>query len=154
ANGGDMRNLLAVATVLICLSTLNGFAQTSNATVGGTVADTTGALVPGVTVTAKNTQTGVVTTVLTNESGAYQFASLQPGVYSVTAELSGFRSQTYNQVELGTSQQVRLNFALQVGAVAQTVDVSVAVDSLIATSSSSVGNVLPESRVKDLPLPN
>src|SRR5438034_9648830 len=128
------------------------FAQTSNATVGGTVSDATGALIPGVSVTATNIATGIVTTVLTNEAGAYQFASLQTGTYKVVAELSGFQTQTYNNVTLGISQQVRLNFTLQVGSVAQAVEVTVAADTAIATSSSSIGTVLPEYKIRDLPL--
>src|SRR5437879_92193 len=117
----------------------NGTAQTTNATLGGTVSDATRALIPGVTVTATNTQTGIVTTVVTNETGAYQFASLQTGIYKVTAELPGFQTQTYNDVRLGVSQQVRLNFILQVGTQVQSVEVNVAADTLIATNSSSVG---------------
>src|SRR5205814_1428780 len=61
-------------------------------------------------------------------------------------------TQTYNDVVLGVSQQVRLNFALQVGGQAQSVEVSVAADTLIATTSSSVGTVLPEYKIRDLPL--
>ena len=119
---------------------------------GGTVSDATGALIPGVTITATNTGTGIVTTVISNEAGAYQFASLQTGTYKVSAELPGFQTQTYNEVTLGVSQQVRLNFTLQVGSVAQAVEVTVAADTLIATTSSSVGTVLPEYKVRDLPL--
>src|SRR6266571_4196178 len=117
-----MKNVLvsAVVFLVIVLST-HTFAQTSNATLGGTVSDASGALIPGVTITATNTGTGIVTTVLSNEAGAYQFASLQTGTYKVSAELSGFRTQTYNEVALGVSQQVRLNFTLQVGSVAQSV---------------------------------
>jgi len=66
--------------------------------------------------------------------------------------LPGFQTRTYSDVNLGVSQQVRLNFALQVGSVAQAVEVTVAADTLIATSSSSVGTVLPEYKVRDLPL--
>src|SRR4029453_4083129 len=122
----------------------NAFAQTTNATLGGTVSDASGALIPGVTVTATNTQTGIVTSLVSNESGAYQFASLQTGTYKVTAELPGFQTQTYNQVRLGISQQVRVNFPLQVGGVAQSVEVTVAADTLLATTSSSIGSVVPE----------
>ena len=127
-------------------------AQTINATLGGTVSDASGALIPGVAITATNLSTGIVTTSLTNEAGAYNFASIQSGNYKVSAELTGFQTQTYNNVNLGVSQQVRLNFSLQVGAVAQSVEVNVAADNLIATSSSSVGSVLPDSKIKDLPL--
>lgn len=128
------------------------FAQTTNATLGGTVSDASGALIPGVSVTATNIGTGIITTVLTNEAGAYQFASLQTGTYKVTAELSGFRTQSYNGVTLGVSQQVRLNFSLPVGGVAQSVEVTEAADTLIATSSSSIGSVLADTKVRELPL--
>jgi hypothetical protein len=146
-----MRRLLISA--LVCVALLpRSFAQTTNATLGGTVSDATRALIPGVTITATNTQTGIVTTVVTNETGAYQFASLQTGTYKVTAELPGFQTQAYNDVVLGVGQQVRLNFTLQVGTQAQTVDVNVAADTLIATTSSSVGAVLPDYKLRELPL--
>jgi hypothetical protein len=71
--------------------------------VSGTVTYTMGALIPGVTVSS-TTQTGVVTTVVSNEAGTYNFASLQPGIYRVSAKLPGFHTLTYTNVELGTSQ--------------------------------------------------
>ncbi len=146
-----MKKLLL--SLLLCLFlSIYTFAQTSNATLGGTVSDASGALIPGVSVTATNTATGIVTTVISNEAGAYQFASLQTGTYTASAELPGFQTQTYNGVALGISQQVRLNFTLQVGSVSQAVEVTVAADTLIATTSSSVGSVLPEYKVRDLPL--
>src|SRR5262245_45247408 len=74
-----------------------------------------------------------------------------PAFIKVTAELPGFQTQTYNDVNLGVGQ-VRLNFTLQVSGQAQSVEVSVAADTLIATTSSSVGAVLPEYKVRDLPL--
>src|SRR5881296_3050430 len=148
-----MRKPLVAAVTLIFLGlSVLAFAQTSNATLGGTISDASGALIPGVTITATNTGTGIVTTVVSNEAGAYQFARMQKGTYTVTAELPGFQTQARNGVALGVSQQVRLNFTLQVGSVAQTVEVTVAADTLIATSSSSVGTVLPDYKVRDLPL--
>src|SRR5215471_20875415 len=138
-----MRRTFVIAVLLCCgLLSRVVYAQTTNANLGGTVSDSTGALIPGVSITATNTQTGIVTTVISNEAGAYQFASLQPGSYKVSSELNGFQTQQYNNVALGISQQVRLNFALQVGGVAQSVEVTVAADTLLATSSSSVGTVL------------
>src|SRR5437667_7551273 len=121
-----MKRLFASVMVGIGLFCAHAFAQTINATLGGTVSDPTRALIPGVTVTVTNTQTGIVTTVVTNETGAYQFASLQTGIYKVTAELPGFQTQVYNDVTLGVSQQVRLNFTLQVGTQSQSVEVNVA----------------------------
>ena len=147
-----MTKQVFAVTLLLCLSLINVFAQTTNATLGGTVSDASGALIPGVMVTATNTQTGIVSTTITNETGAYNFPSLQSGQYKVSAELAGFQTQTYNEVSLGVSQQVRLNFTLQVGTQSQTVEVNVAADTLIATTSASVGAVLPEYKVRDLPL--
>src|SRR5262245_39736470 len=126
--------------------------QTTNATLGGTVSDASGALIPGVMITATNTGTGIVTTVLTNESGTYQFASLQTGTYKVNAELTGFKTQVYENVALGISQQVRLNFTLEVGGLTESVDVTVAADTLLATSSSSIGSVLPDAKLRELPM--
>src|SRR5438876_4692045 len=142
------------AAMLCCVLFSSAFAQTTNATLGGTVSDASGALIPGVMITATNTQTGIIATAISNETGAYQFPALQPGIYKVSADLNGFRTQTYNNVTLGISQQVRLNFTLQVSTVAQSVEVNVAADTLIATTSASVGTVLPEYKVRDLPLIN
>src|SRR5437867_7789941 len=128
------------------------FSQSSNGTISGTVADATAAVVPGLTVTATNNATGVVTTVLSNDAGVYNFASLLAGVYTIKAELPGFQTQTYTNVQLAHAAQVRLNFSLQVATQAQAVEVTITADTLLATSSSSVGNVLPERQVRDLPL--
>src|SRR5262245_55330300 len=98
-----MKNLLLIAVLVSLAFPFSAFTQTSNATVGGTVSDETGALIPGVEITATNTATGIVSTVITNEAGAYQFASLQTGTYTIGAALSGFQTRTYNNVTLGVS---------------------------------------------------
>lgn len=146
-----MRRLFVLVAAFFVLSSTTIHAQTTNATLGGTVTDSSGALIPGVSITATNTQTGIVSKLVTNEAGAYQFASLQTGTYNVRAELPGFQTQT-REAALGISQQVRLNFNLQVGTVSTTVDVSGQADTLIASTSASVGTVLPEYKVRDLPL--
>src|SRR2546423_971214 len=89
---------LAVWILLVCALAPWLAAQTNNATLGGTVTDSSAALIPGVTITARNIDTGIVTTVVSNETGAYQFAALQPGKYRVSAELPGFRTYTYDNV--------------------------------------------------------
>jgi hypothetical protein len=109
-------------------------------------------LIPGVEVTARNVNTGIVTTGVTNEAGAYQFASLQPGTYTVSAALPGFQTATFNNVVLGTGVQVRYNFTLQVGSVTTAVEVVAEANTLLATTAASVGNVLPERDVLSLPV--
>src|SRR5947208_6245584 len=107
---------LVIGFGVLCLSiSLNAFGQSSNATVSGTVGDATGAVLPGVEITATNNATGVVTAVLSNEAGAYNFASLLPGVYKVSASLQGFQTRTFTDVQLGNADRVRLNFTLVVG---------------------------------------
>ena len=146
-----MKKLSAVMCLLVCVS-IPAYAQV-NATVTGTVVDASAALIPGVTVTAQNTATGIMTTLVTNESGSYNFPSLQPGTYRLSASLPGFQTTTFNNVELGQGQQVRLNFTLQVSALTTGIEVAVTVDTLLTSTSASVGTVLSDSIVRDLPWP-
>ena len=148
-----MRGKCITAAFAICLLLgTTGLAQEGiNATLSGTVSDKTGALIPGVEVTAKNIATGVASTTVTNETGTYRFPSLQPGDYETSAVLAGFQSQTF-RLTLGTSQQIRQNFSLQVGTVAQAVEVTAAADLLLTAATASVGTVLPANQVVDLPL--
>src|SRR5262245_56763156 len=104
-----MKNLVCVITVIAALcGGLTAPAQVINATLSGTVADVSGALIPGVEITATNSGTGVATMAVSNESGTYRFGSLQPGRYRVTASLAGFQTQAV-ELTLGTSQQIRQN---------------------------------------------
>src|SRR5262245_46030069 len=143
---------LALAVASILAVAIGALGQSSNARVSGIVTDASGAVIPGVEVTAKNNATGVVTAVLSNEAGAYNFASLLPGVYSVSAMLQSFRTQSFTDVQLGNAAQVRLDFKLQVGGVSQSVEVSISGAQVLVESSSSVGQVLPQQVVQDLPL--
>src|SRR5438552_1128657 len=146
------RICIATALVVCLLFSTAVFAQEGiNATLSGTVSDSSGALVPGVEVTAKNSATGVTSTTLTNETGTYRFPSLQPGSYEATAVLSGFRTQSF-RLSLGTSQQIRQNFTLQVGTVAQIVEVTAAADPLLTAATASVGTVIQGKQIVDLPL--
>src|SRR5438093_8658147 len=140
-----MKRFLVVAVALLCLSlSMHAFSQSSNATLSGTVSDAAKALIPGVSITATNTATGVVSTGLTNETGTYNIASLLPGVYTVSAELPGFQTRNFTDVRLGNAAQVRLNFTLEVAALNTTVEVTASAERLLLESTSSVGAVLPE----------
>ncbi|HLQ78178.1 MAG TPA: TonB-dependent receptor [Terriglobia bacterium] len=123
------------------------FAQ--NAQLGGIVSDPTKALIPGVKITATNTATGVATTTLTNESGAYSFPSLQPGVYRLSAELSGFQTSTVN-LELGPIA-VRQDIQLKLSTAQTRVEVTAEPQTAVSQSSATVGDVLNQERVSDLP---
>src|SRR5262245_55123302 len=96
------RYVFGVGLLLLVLSA-QAFGQSATATVSGTVSDATNAVLPGVEIVARNNATGVVTTVISNEAGAYNFASLLPGVYTISADLPGFQKQTYTNVDLGNA---------------------------------------------------
>src|SRR5262245_13442104 len=104
--------VVSLCPVLMFRSPLG--AQTVNATLGGSVMDATGALLPGATLEATGIDTGVVTKTITNDAGAYQFPSLQAGNYRVSAELPGFQEFVYQRVTLDVGGQMRLNFTLAV----------------------------------------
>src|SRR5262245_11558779 len=146
-----MRRLLAtVAVAALCLCPHTS-AQSVNAKVSGWVTDVTGALLPGVTVTATNMETAVVTTALSNETGFYSFPSLQPGRYKLSASLSGFFTPPYENLQLGNASY-EFSFSLSLAAVVTNVDVpGMTMDAMMASSSQSAGFVLSEKMVRDLP---
>jgi len=147
-----VKKCVFTAALLLCFVTaIENFAQSTNATLGGTVSDSTGAFIPGVEVTATNTGTGIVNTTITNESGAYNFPTLQPGDYTLSAALAGFKTHTLTNIGLGLSAQVRMNFTLQVGTVSTAVEVSTAADTLLSTTATSIGTVLPDFQLRELP---
>jgi hypothetical protein len=147
-----MRRLL-IAVVLLSMFTCSiAIAQGGFAHVSGTVSDPTGAVIPGVTVIATDVNTGVVSTQITEETGAYNFVSLLPGKYKISAALNGFQTQTITDLQFG-SDQYRLNFTLKLGQSAGvSIDVVESGAAILAASSSSVGTVLSQSQVQALPL--
>src|SRR5262245_7733998 len=100
------RKLLLLVIVAVML-TLPSFGQTFGE-ITGVVYDSTGAVVPGVTITVTNPQTNFTRTTTSNESGNYSFPSLLPGLYDVRAELSGFQSELHSSVQLQVQQTARI----------------------------------------------
>lgn len=150
-----MKRFCFLTTLLLCsLLSVQAFGQSSAASLSGTVTDATAATVPAATITATNIETGVVNTTTSNNAGVYAFPSLLPGMYKITAEKAGFQLQTYKDVKLGNAAQVRLNLELQVAGVTTNVEVSVEGERLLLESSSSTGDVLPETSVQQLPQVN
>ncbi len=146
-------NRLAVCSVLgVLASCLLLTAQNVVLTgaLGGRVTDPSGAVVPGVSVVARNLATGVEQTAETNHAGLYRFPTVMPGSYSITANLKGFREvEALVRVQVGntTSQDIRL----QVGASADTIKV-IGTTPLLRPSESSATTVLERSLIEELPL--
>ena len=144
--------LLRVALAAMLL-TLPAFAsaQIDTGTIVGKVADESGAVLPGVTVTLTQDATGVSTTTVTNASGEYVFPGQRIGKYTVTAELQGFKKSAYNGVQLNVQARLQLDFALGVGAVAEQITVTGRAE-LLQTQSADIGNVVDQRQIQDLPL--
>jgi hypothetical protein len=127
------------------------FAQGSTAAISGIVRDTSGALVPGVSVTARQTDSGLTRTVVSDEYGGYNMKLLPVGPYEVTTDLPGFKQQVRRGINLVVGQEAVVNLTLEVGAVAEQVTVTEEV-ALVNTTLSSTSGLITEQQVKDLPL--
>jgi hypothetical protein len=145
-----MRRLIIGQLVLLGLIlAANAYAQ--DASLSGTVADATGGVIPGATIKATHEATGVVSTSVANASGVYNFIRLPFGAYTVRVEQKGFQARVYTKVSLTAGQQAKLNFQLEIGGVATSIEVTGSGEQLLLESGSSVGDVLP---VQELPLVN
>ena len=134
--------LLAVAAV---------FAQSTIGSVNGTITDTTGAVVPGTSVTLSNVGTGVEVTTGANASGFFVFVNVQPGNYTLVAEQTGFKTVLLPTFNVGVNQTVTQNLALEVGNVTETIEVMAQAEQL-QQSTSELGTVIGVKEIEDLPL--
>jgi hypothetical protein len=148
---------MRVVRFALCLSMLLAFCGKSFAQAGatgtilGTVTDTSGAIMPNVTVTVTNTGTGVANRTVTTSSGDYFVPALNPGSYSVTAEAKGFEKYVTRGIVLTVNQKNRQDIALKPGAVSETVDVTAQAVTL-DTDSAALSNLVSQQQVEELPL--
>ena len=126
-------------------------AQQLRATVTGTVTDPQGAVIPGVTVTAVNTETNVSTEGVSNAQGAYTLQQLTPGPYKITAALSGFKTFVREGITLRTAETVTVNVGLATGGIEETVTVS-AQTSNIESNETAISQTIENKRISELPL--
>jgi hypothetical protein len=139
---------LALVSVLFAGSMC---AQEFRATVTGTVADASGAKVPNAKVEVKNQSTGVTATAVTTSEGTYTTPFLEPGRYSVTATVSGFKTETRANVELNVGDRQQIDFALQVGGVSEQVTVEASGQQL-ETATADLGQSIGAAATAQLPL--
>jgi hypothetical protein len=144
-------NRLLVTVAVVVLWAAAAFAQVSFGRLAGTVLDNSGAVLPGVTVTLTNEERGQTQTTITAETGAFVFPQVQPGLYTVTMTLNGFRTAEFSQVEIHVGVERSLTARLEVGQVAETVTVR-AGDTVVQTTTPEVTQTVVERQIKDLPL--
>ena len=126
-------------------------AQSTTATLQGSVADPGGGVIPGVTVRLESPATGMTREVVTNSAGAYVFNFLPAGSYVVTAELTGFKSVKHGDVTLEIGQTRELNVRLEIGRLEEVVDVA-GTATVLDRTSGAIGTVIGSSQLKQLPL--
>ena len=120
-------------------------------TILGTIRDTSGSVVPGATVTALHLETNFSRSALTDSNGDYIIASLPIGAYKITATSNGFKQAVMPKIVLQIDQKARIDINLEVGEIANQVTIAGMV-SLVETESSSVGQVIDNKKIVDLPL--
>jgi len=126
--------------------------QAANGAVEGTVVDTSGGVLPGVTVTITNIETGAERSVITNENGLYRAQLLPLGTYRVVAELPGFKKYEQSNVKLAVGQTAVVNVTLSVGQVSESIIVSSSDRPVLDSAKIDAGRNLSEVEVKNLPL--
>lgn len=145
------RSLAWVLAVVVLASPVSGWAQTTTGVIRGVVTDESGAVLPGVTLTLRGRAVPGAPTTVSNETGAYRFPNLPPGLYDVTAELAGFTTsaQTGIQVSLGGTAEVSVS--LKVSTLAETVTV-VAQAPIVDSTSSQVATNYSREWVENAPV--
>ena len=150
----DFTRLTTTLIGIIGVITLAGglvFGQNFSGAISGFVRDSTGAVIPGTTVTAKHTETGLTRTVQTGEEGSYTMPALPVGDYEVTAEKPGFKAQVRQGITLVVAQEAVVNLTLDVGDLKEQITVTEEAQ-IVNTTMSSTSGLITGEQVKDLPL--
>ncbi|MGH9405654.1 MAG: carboxypeptidase regulatory-like domain-containing protein [Terriglobia bacterium] len=142
---------ISIAVLLLLLVAGRGAFAQSTGSIQGTVTDPSGAVVPGVQITAHNQATGVDRTTTTNPRGTYVIPDLPYGTYLITARATGFEAESAGNLQLAPAVTLVQNFALRVGTAAQAVTVT-GTAPLLNTANMQVGKVINETTVQQIPL--
>ena len=145
-----VRNFLSVCILFLCAAGV-ALAQAGRGSISGTVTDPGGAVIPGAQVVLLNHANGLTQHTVTNAAGLYNFISLNPGVYQVTASQTGFANVAQDKVTVSVDQTTEVNLSLRVGAATETVTVTEGVE-LVETSNSTVGTLIPAEAIDRVPL--
>jgi carboxypeptidase family protein/TonB-dependent receptor-like protein len=140
-----------VVLVTLALFAGTAVAQSSNASIVGDVTDPSGAAIPGATVTATHTGTGISREVQSNETGAFRIYPLGPGDYEVSASTDGFKTQVRPDIVLEQGSSLKVDFALEVGAVSESVEVTGEAP-MMQTQEASVGGVVNNTQIERIPV--
>jgi outer membrane receptor protein involved in Fe transport len=142
---------LVVLFAMVALSLTFAYGQTVGASIQGTISDKTSAVLPGAEITVKNSGTGATNNVLSDERGRYLIPLLQPGEYEVQVSLAGFATVSRSGIRLTVGQSAVIDVTLEVGQIAQ--DVNVVADATpINLTSAAMSGLVTDRQIRDLPL--
>src|SRR5260370_15142967 len=147
----SLKRFRYIVSVLILSLSPSMFGQAVNATLLGTITDSSGATVPGAKVTATETATGLIHESVTNESGNYTFPDMPPGKYSITAEAKGFKKDTHQNIDLLSNSSTRVDVAMVTGSVSDAALVTTA-PALLQTDRADISTKLEAKTLSDMPL--
>jgi hypothetical protein len=147
----SLKRFRYIISLLILSLSPSLFGQAVNATLLGTVTDSTGATVAGAKVTATEAATGLIHESVTNESGNFTFPDMQPGTYSVTAEAKGFKKDTHQNIDLLSNSSTRVDVAMVTGSVSEEVLVTTA-PPVLQTDRADISIKLEAKQLADAPV--
>jgi len=146
-----MRRCIVSVAVLVALVVGAGTALAQNAQITGTLKDQSNAVLPGVTVTAKNQATGLTRVATTDATGQYRLSALTPGVYDVTTDLSGFSAEARKDIVLVIDQVAIIDFTMKPAAIAETITVA-GESPIVDTTKSDVSTSVSTDQIQNLPV--
>ena len=146
-----MRSFLFVLVLALLVPASNAMAQSTAATVSGSVLDEQKAALPGATVTIRNLESGQPRTTTTDTRGTFQIVGVAPGRYEITAELAGFGRLVRSDLSLTVAQEVTLTLTLRVAALEEAVTVTAELP-LVETTRSSLGTTITTNEIEELPI--
>ena len=141
--------------LIVILSFTNivfGQAQSAAADLQGSIKDTTGAVVPNATVTARNPATNLTRSTTSNDEGFYRIVNLTPGDYDITVEAANFKKAVLTKVTLTVGQSAQLDVSLEPGQISESVTISDATSDIIETTKTSVATTIDQQRINNLPI--
>jgi Carboxypeptidase regulatory-like domain len=136
---------------LIALESCLVFAQSSTAAISGLVRDTSGAFMPGMSITVKHIESGLTRTSMTSESGGYNMQLLPVGAYELVTDMPGFKQQMRRGINLAVGQEAVVNLTLEIGAHTELITVTDEAP-IVNTTLSATSGLINEAQIKDLPL--
>ena len=151
---GSSRNWLVIMLLALVLGAPAATtAQTTNGVISGIVSDAQGAVLPGVSLTLRNTETGLTRTIVTETDGRFRVGGLPPGPYSIRAELQGFGTVDVTDVTVAVGSEAVRNLTMQVQGVQESVTVT-AQAPVVDTTMTEVAGVITQEQMQMLPLPS